>query len=222
MKDSPISIGSVHLSESDLEKLEELLQDIARDPELEIRVKSNGFLVSESSVDALRSNRMCEKKSLAYEISLSTDEGELRLVADSTESDEHKFYIKGYSEWIVYAKEEILKFMENRRIGWRSYIGQREILLTEIASAIFLSIYLTYFLPGQIIQIHPRFTDPFIVSLCLFALLITTKRNWVFPYVAVSLGGDMKYPQLRKIAPPVVLTLLVTLSYTFAFHLSTP
>jgi len=219
MEDSPLSIGSVHLSASDLEKLEELLRNIARDPQLEFRVKSNGFLVSESSVGALRSNRMCEKESLAYEIHLSTDEGELRLVADSTEADEHKFYIEGYSEWIVYAREEVLNFMKSRRIGWRSYINQREILLTEIASAILLSIYLTYFLPGRILYFVVKFTDPFIVSFFLFILLITTKRNWVFPYVAVSLDGEVDYPQVKKIAQPVVLVLLFTLSYTLVSNL---
>jgi hypothetical protein len=218
MEHSPISVGSVHLSESDLEELEELLRDIVRDPELEIRIKSSGFLVSEPSVDDLRSSRMCGKESLGYEIHLTSDEGELRLVADSTEADEHKFYIEGYSEWVAYAGEEVLNFMETRRTQWRSRIGQREVLLTEVASAILLSMYLTYFLPGRIIHYVPQFTDPFILSLLLLAFLISTKRNWVYPYVAVSLDGNTRYPQMKKIALPVVLTLISSLSFTLGFH----
>ena len=219
MKCHTVSVGSVHLSESDLEKLEELFRDIARDPDLEIRIKSNGFLVSESSVDDLRLNSMCQKESLGYDIHLSTDEGEIRLVADSSQEDKHELYVQGYSEWKVYAKEQLLSFMKDRRIRWRSRIRQREIMLIEVGSAIILSVYLTYLLPGRIIHYIPAFTDPFIISLSLFVLLAATKRNWVYPYVAVSLDGDTKYPQMKKITLPVIITLIFTLSYTLGFYL---
>ena len=193
--ENPIKLGSVHLAEEDLYQLEDYLHVIAREPEIEFRVKSNGFTVSEPSIEDLASNEMVEDECLAYDIRFSAEEGTLRVVSDSTETDEHHLYIDGFHEWEMLAFGVVAGFLLSKRIRYRSFLDGDWVFAGNVVSGFLFTSSLTLIMPS-IVQPVVHWYHYVVLLASLVGFYCTNRKNQVYPYFVASFDGDTKYPHL--------------------------
>jgi hypothetical protein len=191
----PERLGSVHLSKSDLAELEELLRSFAEEPIIEISVKPNGIQTTASSVDELINENHLGEDSIAYEMCLWSMEGDIRLVADSTDVEEHLLFANGFddNQSVI---QDIKDFMRQRRGLSRSYFSGNLIFWSTVASAFFFASSLDFLIPGPIVYPVYDELDFAILPLSALALYATRRKNLVYPYFAVSFDSDTKYPRL--------------------------
>lgn len=190
---NPIEIGSVHLAEGDLYQLEDYLHAIAREPEIEYRVKSNGFTVSEPSVEELASNEMVGDECLAYDVRLSAKEGTLRVVSDSTKTDEHHLYIDGFCEWEKFAFVVVGGFLFLNKTRYRSLLAGDWVFAGNVVSGFLFTSSLTLILPS-IVQPVIHWYHYVVLLVSLIGFYCANRKNQVYPYFVASFDGDTNYP----------------------------
>lgn len=201
MTATPIKLGSVHLTENGLRELDSCLRSLSDEPEIEIQVKSNGFTVSESSATDIISSDLVTNEALAYEVYLTCDRGTLRIVGNSKE-DEHLLYLSGEIDWKETAEHRLTQLMKARETEWRSFLDERMIAGIEVFAAIGLSNSLNILLPGEILFPEISLLDYTVFAVSIFALFSAVQRNRVYPYVAVSFDGTVRYPKFSAYLIP--------------------
>lgn len=206
MKTTPIELGSVHPTKNGMRELESCLMSLAESPDIEIQIKSSGFIISGSRIEEIIEHGFIKNEARAYDIRFRCEKGKLRIVADC-DSDEHLLYLNGESEWEQRAEYRLTRFMDVRKSIWRSFIGGREARWLEVGFAISLSSSLGLFLPSK--MLHPQISglDIAVLVISVVGLFAANQRNRVYPYFSVSFGKTPQYPDLFPLLVPLGFSL---------------
>ena len=198
---------------------EDLLRDFVSElsqygtvEDIEITVKWKGGKQDFDSVDNLISSTFIPDRIRNFKIQVRTEEGRVRIKADSTGGKSiHDYWISGEDQWMKATIQTIEEFNDSRRHTLRTHFNNGIFLgLYGFFAAIFISSIGQELLGMAVPGLYPAISDAEIIlgvfGVVGFLSVYFFKLTW--PWVVLLRRGEETQMQKLKRSIPIILTLV--------------
>jgi hypothetical protein len=177
-------LPATHLGGEALPALEEALLSGCTAPQLEVELDHGPVTYSYSSLAAVREDATLPGVVKSFEVSLTSREGEVDLVADDRDN-EFQLRLAGDREWVESKRHSIERFFENRGATVRTFLERyMAFCLGFVATGLGLLVYYSGF--GSLLGMGSPVDSLLFGSLALVGGgVLHLLLNVVYPYAAL-------------------------------------